>query len=912
MMVLDTRHCRQKSYFACSALAALVACEPQPGLDDTDDRLLDSFCFVVDDEMGFNTLQEAVDEASDGSLIEICEIGIDANDPFEETVTISGKRLELIGSAITKTRWSAPINEPNLKIESGSDLTISNISFESTRSAIKIDDSTLNIEDAQIVNVNQWGIKATNSNITANFFDIQIAGDGGITATGGTLSATNITIDGATAYGFKLKDGVVANISSSTIKNLTYKGDGKVVEDGWAFDFQDDTEVTLEGIDMIDNALGGVNAENGLSLSLEDIAIAGGHFGVYVDNTPTDIVNIDIDGYYQYGVVALSTDLTIGTFSIVTDPEASAVQTDVSDGSIAILAQDSSLVATDGTVYGANGQGILQETKFVTALTATLDNILIDNSARIGLGLYNSTASVTDIDIKNTRSHETCEVSADTFACNFAMLSSNSAVTWTGGSVEDNSMWGLVTFERSLTISDVYVARNQLYGVYVQDAALFMDNATFEDGMQTSLAVRGSAIQAEGVVTNSSFTNGQWDRVTDTFDDQGNPIQRIDHNEGIDVFASAAKLEIADSTFSTGDKAIYAIDTPLRVTDSTFDNYLDTAIQFSADTKADVAEIDGVTMSNIGNYGVYCNDGTTNISDFVATDITEHVYWSEEVDMQGNVLDETIFSSYAPAIWANNCTLTADEVTIDRVWDNAIAGYNAQVKLTDIEIVESNEKGYANDGAIDFYNYTEAPDIFLEDIRIGLVHVGDGINIQGSTAYPGGNVEIYEVSLGDTTIHSLAAINSDGMYLQTLDTVTVSGFDFYNVAGEGMVLSDVTATITGDDGTFEGMIEEAGLNGISISSGSNITLSGITIKKPGSNGVNTNYANLTATNLTIKKSTAVGLLFNGGTHDLNTTNKVTDAGTWGMSCTNTPVFAACPTNLEGASGANSNCSCAGG
>ena len=102
------------------------------GSDDTGEPTWEEGCITVSGiSTGFASLADAVDVATDGDTITLCEGTI------EETVAIT-ESLQLVGPGPELLTWNAPTNQPAVTVSSTSNVGLSGFSVTSTRNGIEV------------------------------------------------------------------------------------------------------------------------------------------------------------------------------------------------------------------------------------------------------------------------------------------------------------------------------------------------------------------------------------------------------------------------------------------------------------------------------------------------------------------------------------------------------------------------------------------------------------------------------------------------------------------------------------------------------------------------------------------------------------------------------------------------------
>ena len=723
-------------------------------------------------------------------------------------------------------------------------------------------------------------------------------------AEGGSVNVENCVFDRVYSFGLKVEDNATTSISNSEFIETRSKSG----TDGYGVWVESGASLTSDSNSYTDSYHSAVNAQSGLMISMSDDKIKGGDSGVILENTTGTITNVSIEEIFKFGISTDSSGtLDIENIDILTDPKTSRQSTSGYDGSIGIYSVDTNITVTGATISGNNGYGIFAIKQYVTEMSIDLTDAVLDNNARLTLQLEGVDANLTSVTVTNTRNDDTCITTDGQYWCNFAVRSYDANLNWDGGLLEDNEMYGLVSFVGAAILNDLEVRNNGTFGVYVQEGALSVTDSNFYDGKVGSVAIYSGSFAD---LDNVNFYNGKHSSEYESTDGV-NTTLTVYHHQGQDIVASNATVSISNAGFYGGDKSVQSYDTELSITDSEWNEYNENAV-YAYSSTGTIATIKRSTMNGIGAYALYCNAGAMELQRVTITNMHEREYWYESYE-NGILQSQSISSYSSPAIYSSSCDLTADEVTIKNSPDQAIYSYNSSANLTDITIANVNQSTYYYEGAIDLYNYSVEPNFYLKGIDIADVAVGNAIRIEGNIAYPGGNVELSDLNLGvGNALSSETAIGNSALYLDTLDTVSVSGFQIENSGEEGIVFDATTATVIGKANGYEGEILNPGSDGIYLWNASDVTLSDVTIKNAVTYGVESQKSNLDATGLTVNGTGDSCLLLNEGVFSFDAGSEFIGCADYGMECLSGPIIDPCPATLSGVNGEQLGCTeCSG-
>jgi hypothetical protein len=884
----------------------LVGCNTSTG--DTDTDVNDTGtppvpvdgCITNTNGDSFTSMQAALDEAEAGDTLELCEGAI------TDAVVIT-KDITIVGAGSRKTTWAVTTDaegnainaEANIITQGGVTLTISGITLESTRSGLRAEGGTVNGDDLTFKSPGTYGVYGASAAINLTNSTFRKADKGGVYVEGGSLSIENSVFDRVYAFGIKAEDNAITTVSNSEFTETRSKSG----TDGYGIWLESGASLFSESNTYTDSYQSAINAESGLSFSMSNDAIIGGDSGILLENTTGTITDVSIEGIFKFGINTDSSGtLDIQNVDIITDPETSRQSTSGYDGSVGIYSVDTNLAVNGAVISGNNGYGIFAVKQYVTTMSVELTNVDLDNNARLTLQLEGVDAVLTDVSISNTRNDDTCITTDGQYWCNFAVRSYDANLVWDGGVLQDNEMYGLVSFVGAATLSNLEVRNNGTFGVYVQEGALALTDSEFHDGKVGSVAIYSGSFAD---LDNVNFYNGKYTSEYESTDGV-NTTLTVYHHQGQDIVASNATVSISNAGFYGGDKSVQSYDSELTITDSEWNEYNENAV-YAYSSTGTIASIKRSTINGVGAYALYCNAGAMELERVTITNMHEREYWYESYE--NGVLQSQSISSYSsPAIYGSYCDLTADEVTIKNSPDQAIYSYNSSANLTDITIANVNQSTYYYEGAIDLYNYSVEPNFFLKGIDIADVAVGNAIRIEGNLAYPGGNVELSDLNLGvGNALSTETAIGNSALYLDTLDTVSVTGFRIENSGEEGIVFDATTATVIGKSNGYAGKILSPGSDGIYLWNGSDITLSDVTIKNAVTYGVESQLSNLDATGLTVDGSGDSCLLLNQGVFSFDASSEFIGCADYGMECLTGPIIDPCPTTLSGVNGEQLGC-----
>jgi hypothetical protein len=857
-----------------AALAILAACKH--GGDDSGDTDVGDGCITADGR-SFPTIGDAIAFASAGDTIHLCE------GELEESVTVD-KDLTIEGEGLGDTFWHDFDVDPVIHLTGDANLVITGIGFTSDLSGIKADgNGSLEVRASKFYSANTYAIEASNTAVTVHAVEIEGAQWGGVRVQGGTLDMDASSISGTLGFGVSLEDGAVGNISDNDIGGIQFTGDGTDVTDGWGVWVIDST-AALSLNRFSGNVIADVEAEGTLSeLTMNGDTSTGSYAGVWLDGPGATLTDVVIDQYQQYGIVDLSAvEITLENVQITTTHDVSNPQTAFDDfsGSFGIIALGGDVTLTNSIVSGNNGGGIYQSVGNNTTVDMELNGVTVDDNARYGVVTFGGTMELTDVTVTHTLDDAlTCEDSGYIY-CNFTVAPIQSDLTWTGGSLADNTaQYGLTALSGAADVSGVTFSNNDGYAALIQASSFRCDACTFAATREGGLLLQDGA---SGVVTNSAFTDAAFSQTSEWYD-YYSTYQYTTYYAAQDVLLFTSSLSIALTTFTNGENGIYSYGSQVDVAESSWTGYNQAPVTAFGGSTVTLTDVD---MTNIGNEPLYCLDSAAQLQRVNITDVNEYNY-KYELYTDGVLTQSSDTTSVGLGIYGSSCALSAEDLKMEDVKGRPILLYDGTLSLDGAILRGANTSGFSSDAAISATFSSGPPDVFIHHTEVTGVTNGSGISVMGSASYPGGYTEISGVTLGADDGNGHAGIASAGVFLSTLDPVTVDGFDITGTGGDGIYTNAVRGTITGASGAWRG-----------------------TIVEPGAHGIEAQFSELSIEDTTVTEPTLSGMMLGSGTQSLNA-NLVSGAGRYGLECTLSPTqtqIVGCDSNtLEGALGATLDC-----
>ncbi len=843
--------------------------DPNGTTDDSGDPgpSYDEGCILVDGAGGYAWITDAIEVASEGSVIELC-----AGEGVHEERVVVNKGVTIQGPGSDQLVLQAPTNEYGISI-TASNVTLSGVTLSTSRTGARIAPeeagatlSDITLSDVAVETAGNWGISVEKSEAVV-LENVLLRGntEGGLSVDQAEVTLQDSIVESNIAYGvFATAGGQVTIAGSAIVGTLT--SDETSYPDGHGVYATDGASIISMSSEYVGNAFVNVFADDA-DLSMTDDIL---NLGLY--NIAAILGDVTLDGLtvtdgYFHGIYVVTPQPVSMTNLMVSGSETNTVNVpdatwNADDGSgnanqngTALFLAGDDILLSDSTIEGYNNAGA-----FVVPYEggrATLARVqFVDNGRH---GIYSGTIGLTleDVSVTGLKEREPEDIST---ACltvdrHAAAVFIDSSVLWTGGEIQNNEGYGITGIRSAVSISGADVAANGCAGVMNFNGSLVAVGNTFRQASPVDIDnqwITASIVDymsAGATISDNAFSENQRERVYEgpVYDYGTYTTQYVYYDTtGLDIVSyQSAPLEITDNVFVDGTYGTQVISTAANISDNTWQNYRMSALELSGEFTFDVS---GNTFSEVAGSAVACELGQAKLSDNEFRNGTEYEY-AVEYYYDGELSFSYTSSYIGRAVGLSGCSLSMDGDSIENFPTYALYSYAYSDSYPNIELVDvtidrvNTDPSWAYQAAIYAYTYYGETDILLDGVSITNVENDGAIEIVGdfgSDSYPG------------TT------------------TLTILDSEIDTVAGYGLFLQG-DAIETEIDSTT---IQNIGADAIRAIYGADISLTTVNIADVGTSGI----------------SIASGSTVTG---DATLPSSITNAGTYGMTCDSTVEVVAC-------------------
>lgn len=815
---------------------ALAACTGK----DTDPYIV---CFRVGDDK-FATLQEAVDAATDGDTVHVCEdIAIDG-------ARVVGKSIILRGGGRSDSFLSVPGEEAAI-VAIDADVTVWDMALRSEgASAIRVERGKLTLDKVDLLGGGYVTLDSEEADIVAtDVFVKNDVGNGCIQMVGGTLDLQNSEVANCNSFGLSASQRARAKLVANRIANVAYtNGAGYLFEaDGTGIVATDLAIIETEGNTFENVSVAAVQVEAS-TLSMKGDTIDATFVGVLTLGSDVKLADLTLDGIAGYGGYLRTS---------VVDAQRLAFTGDAATG-YGVYAPGSTMTLAGATVKGFDSGGVVGLSLSTTAVAElTLSDVAVSDVGELGVAVIDGNLDADGVTVTGVHDPTGTCVSESGDVCNFAVAEQNGSLTWTGGSVTDNEAFGFFARGGRLELSDVAVTGHPRAAIDAEEAAVVLQRVDIGGAGLYGLRAAGCETALADVTIHDGGAAS-----TELVDLGGEQIYTlVTPDDGVDIFVSGGALDAAVLTVGPGDGGLVAEDAAVEIADGAFSGLHHGGVWATGGSLT----LRRVTVSDTGAPAVQAVGALFTAEDLVVTDAQ---YWDLVTlgYIDGALLDEVHNPQRDPAVSVTGGAATIEGLAVDTCPGPAFVATDAATEIDDLEAVDVDSDPDPTDAAVDVGWTTVTPVGIVSGLSVDGAGA-DGVRI-AAFADPSAVLDVSDLDVGDVAGAGITLVGIVG---------PVVGVDVDKPGGDGIVVRGGDATLVGDDGVRAGRV--AGAKGA---------------------GLRTEDATLAVSDLTISGATASGLDVRGGAVTL-TGVSVEAAAAWGLACdASAPTdLATCDATLDG-------------
>jgi len=797
-------------------------------------------CILVDGEGGYAWINDAIDAADDGSVIELCATVTDAG--HEEAVVVD-KRVTIVGPGSADFLLVPPTNENGVVI-TASGASVSGMTISTTRSGVVVggvagtEVTGVGVGDIKVYDAPNWAISVEGaSDVTISNAELMANVYGGIGIDEATVRIEDSVIQNNFAYGVRVSNGSEVTLAATEVigTQLSIPDD---FSDGHGVYATEGSLIATEGSAFYGNAFVNVFAD-GADLALDGDEVTGALYGVVALQGDASLTDVTIvDGAYHGAFLISNGTVDVSGAAISGDPSVT-VQMDEDEWNVpdddgnstqagaGMLIQAPTVTVSDSTFVGYNHAGLVLFAG--EAGTAALARLTFQDNGQHGI--YSSGVQVTMEDVDITGLFELSEQSADD-ACTIvdrygAAVFVEGTAIWSGGSVTDNLGYGASGIRAAMNIAGVEFSNNSCASVMNFGGDLTATGNSFAQPIPrniTNSLLASNIVDYQGggsTITGNTFSDGQRvsDRESSVYDAGTYTYYYVYHDHtGADMFIyESGPTEVSQNTFADGVLGMQAYNTELVVSNNTWTNYFGQAVYVSGDVDVEVSDNE---FTDVGGTAVSCSSGRVAMEDNVIDGGGLYTY-TYDYYVDETLTSENTSNSLSQAINISTCSLSMDGDEISNRQSAALYSYNGSstdtmtIEMIDVSIdtINDNELGYAFYGAVFAYAFYGTTDFYLEGVEISNVVQEHGIEIYNA------NLDgVGALTMVDSVIDTVYA---DGIYLYGSGVIAdIQGSNIENAGGAG-IYANSSAAVSMSDTYLAGSVG----NGIELESSATLTLS---------------------------------------------------------------------------------------
>jgi len=827
------------------SVISLGCSKDQPSTDEQDTGIVgtdtgetgpqyEEGCILVDGAGGYKWLEDAMTVAGEGSTITLCEGELNLS------IEIQGS-LSLIGPGADLLTWTADVNKPAISVAGGANVTLSGFTVSSTRNGIEVNNSTdVTISGVTFVEVLGTGVRSIDSTNTtvddcdfiqppyedgpgpdtgspvdtgspadtgdtedsgvSSFRDTgepaseedvipytpNPIGYGGVEVSGGDATVSNSTFIQMVGFAIHGINGGTITAANNDVFLTWFSepdADGNV-SDGFGLWVQDGSTLNTSA-NLLDNNFVGIFADEG-DINLVGDSIYNGAYGIFAVNGAFNIDGVRVENPMTLGMrLVSSTDEIILTNSTIWgDPEIVSSGESMDGLSTGVLIAGANADVSDTTIYGWNYMG-LQVIPYDNEISAKLDNVLIENTATMGLYCGQGDFDLTDVSVKDFRTpYDPYSEDGGSISSGFATSFWYSDVSWNGGGVSDSEFIGSLAAFSTLSLDGVTVEGNAEHGIWIYDSTAAISGSTFSRS-----SASGGIVSSSGdiTLTGSTFTNNL-EQAYSEYDTGTVVYGYLYHYQSQDIVSySGSRLDINNNVFEDGSESIRIVGgTNTNIESNSWSNYNRNVLYAYATD--DTVNFSGNSGTDIGAYWVYCQSSDIEVTDDTLNGMPGYNYKTTYFQ-DGVETGDYEATWYNDAIYSSSCNMFLQNVDISNTEDHIGYFYDSSVEIYDSSFSASSNNGSSEYGTIEARWSAAAPSFIASGLNISNVLRGHGVHLDNN----GGQVGT--VVLTDISVDNVA---QSGLSLAGLgeSSVDISDITSTNNGYAGFEAANVTASLT--------------------------------------------------------------------------------------------------------------------
>ncbi|MCB9761561.1 MAG: right-handed parallel beta-helix repeat-containing protein [Alphaproteobacteria bacterium] len=847
---------------ATFGLLALGACngnddkEDDTGIiDDTGDTTPDyeSGCILVDGGGGYAHLADAMEVADAGSTIELCEGTMDE-------LLVIDKSVNLVGPGTADLFWTAPTNQPAIRVQGASNVTVSGMTITSSRNGLEVEGSTgVTLSDIVFTGVANTAIRVTDSTgVEISGMEFAAPQYGGVEVSGGDARVADSIFAAPLGFAVHAIEDAVVTVAGNTISDVIYTEPGEDgVSDGFALWATDGATLITDGNDLTNNFVHVLTDQADIDLNGD--TMTGGLYGVFSALGEQSFTDVTITDPYVCGIRAISPDpVTMTGVSVTADPElvdTEEMNWDNFTGGGVTVATDATFTADGLTITGFNNNGLLV-LGYQNTPTVDITDLTISNTARRALSLFSAQGTLVNASVSDTRlgvdpSEITGNYNSQSPGLTVGIWSGN--IAWTGGGITNSADMGAINFSGSLTLDGVTIAGNANYGIWNYQGSLFATNSTFSaasalgglvnrlgdmilDG-NTFIDNHESSIYSYEV-DDGSGTGSTYTRTTETTN-YSQDIVCYEHNT----------CSVLNNTFSDGSRGIAVqAGTEALIEGNTFTDYHSYVLAAYSHTDGSV-EVRDNEMTNVGAYPIRCSSSQMELEDLTISGVTGAA--TEYITYNDGVEDYRLnYTTSSQAIYSTSCSLTISDSEIFEAAYHALYASDTSLEIYDLAVHGGSESGSTSYGAVRAYYSSAEPYVLISGLDVDGNDIGDGLQVVSQSSLAAGTVLLDGVNVSDPA--------NNGVTLQNIQDATLTSVSASGAGAHG--LSSTTSTFTMSGGS---LLNNGGYGAWIEAAAGAVSVTETVARGNGNGGIYLSNTEATVTDNVVDSNTGYGLTCDG-------------------------------------------------